>query len=55
MAQFKSITDKGKSDLSWINENEETGKAYLAQIRMNMSVMKRLGQYEEAAKELLFF
>lgn len=55
VTQFKSIADEGKSDLSWINENEETGKAYLAQIRMNMAqVMKRLGQYEEATKELAY-
>lgn len=55
VAQFKSIAEKGKSELAWVNEDETTGEAYLAQIRMNMAqVMKKLGQYEAATKELAY-
>jgi len=55
VVQFKSIAEKGKEDVTWINEDEVTGKAYLAQIRMNMAqVMKRLGQQQEAVKELAY-
>ena len=52
---FQSVAEQGKNDIAWVNEDETTGKAYLAQIRMNMAqVMKRLGLYEEATKELAY-
>ncbi|MBL99993.1 MAG: hypothetical protein CMM06_09915 [Rhodopirellula sp.] len=50
---FQSVAEQGKNDIAWVNEDQTTGKAYLAQIRMNMAqVMKKLGQYEEANREL---
>ncbi len=53
VALFQAIAEKGKNDLAWVNEDESTGKAYLAQIRMNMAqVMKKLGQLKEAGLEL---
>ena len=53
VALFQKIAEQGKGDLAWVNEDETTGKAYLAQIRMNMAqVMKKLGQHKEASREL---